>query len=188
MRNPSRWLLEGETAAYDRYWTALLASLERPKPAWRPPAALPAETDRPLSITWPGRLDTFVVTGGATADTLVPRPDPDSLVWSATWWPRSPGKFRVEGPGDTLRLRATTPGRWLAARAAERMRATRLHAGLHFRDEATADSRTMAPVPAWIFMLLFTGAAGWLWWERRRVAGAHAGLPAGGKEGRTGVG
>ncbi len=169
VRNPSRWILEGDSAAYDRYWTTILAALGRPRPAWRSPAALPAETDRPLSLTWPGRLDTALVAGGGTIDTLFPTPDPDSLAWSAAWWPRGPGEFRVAAPEDTLRLLAAAPGSWRAARAAERARATRLFSAVHHHVPGSSDSRAAAPVPPWFFMALFTGAAGWLWWERRRL-------------------
>lgn len=188
VRNPSRWLLEGSAAAYDRYWTTILADLERPKAAWRSPPELPAETDRPLSLAWPGRLDTVVVAGAGTVDTLYPTPDPDSLTWSAAWWPRSSGDFRIQGPHDTLHLRAAAPGSWRAARAAERAHATALHAALHHMAPVPADARAAASIPPSIFMMLFTGAAAWLWWERRRlIAGRIAGRP-GKEEGRTGVG
>ncbi len=188
VRNPSRWLLEGDQAAYDRYWMTILASLGRPLARWRAPAALPAETGRPLSLAWPGRLDTVVIRGAGTVDTLFPAAGSDSLAWNATWWPRLEGEYRAEGPGDTLRIRAVATGSWRAARAAERTRATTLHAALHPGAQGAAGTRVSVPIAPWIFMALFTGAAGWLWWERRRTApGRIAPLP-GEKEGRTGVG
>jgi hypothetical protein len=187
VRNPSRWLLEGDRAAYDRYWTAILASLERPKAAWRSPMGLPAETDHPISLAWPGRLDTVVVSGAGTVDTLFPSPDPDSLAWHAVWWPRHAGEFRLDGPGDTLHLRVAAHGSWHAARATARMRATLLHSALHHRASGPSDARADTPVPPWIFMTLFAGSAGWLWWERRRTAGWIA-MRSDEKEGRTGVG
>ena len=188
IRNPSRWLLEGDQVAYDRYWTTILASLERPRARWRSPPALPVETGQPFSLAWPGRLDTVMIRGAGTIDTIFPTADADSLAWSATWWPRAPGDFRAEGPGDTLLVRAVVPGSWRAARAAERMRATALHAALDPRAPGSADAGAAAPIAPWIFMVLFTGAAGWLWWERRRLAESRIDVPPGGKEGRTGVG
>jgi hypothetical protein len=175
VRNPSRWMLEGDSTAYDRYWTTILAALGRPKPAWRSPEPLPAEIDRPLSLAWPGRLDTVLVSGGGTIDTLFPAPDPDSLTWSAAWWPRGPGEFRAAAPGDTLRLLAAAPGNWSAARAAERARATKLYAAVYGRAPAPTMAWAAAPVPPWLFMAAFTAAAGWLWWERRRTGIARAG-------------
>lgn len=167
VRNPSRWILEGDSTAYDRYWTTILAALGRPIPAWRSPTPVPAETDRPLSLAWPGRMDTVFVSGGRTVDTLFLEPDPDSVTWTAAWWPRGPGEFRVEAPGDTLRLLAVPPGSWRAVRAAERTRATKLHSAVNQYEPAASQARLPTPVPSWLFMLLFTVAAGWLWWEWR---------------------
>ncbi|HEU4829232.1 MAG TPA: hypothetical protein VFT04_08545 [Gemmatimonadales bacterium] len=172
VRNPSRWLLEGDRDAYDRYWTAILASLARPAARWRLPSELPAETGRPFSLTWPSRLDTLLVSGPDGIDTLFPTPDRDSLTWTATLWPRSTGEYRAYGPGDTLRFRAAARGGWLAARAAANQRATELHAALHDQQASGADSVAAAPVAPWIFLAIFTAASGWLWWERRgRTAG-----------------
>ena len=169
VRNPSRWLLEGEPAAYDRYWTSILASLERPRPAWRSPPALPGLAGRPYNLTWPGRLDTVVVLGPDAADTLFPVPDADSLTWTATFWPRTPGTYKAVGPRDTLRFHVTSPRSWQAARAAANASATRGYTGAQREAAARPDSRNRVPVPPWIFLALFTGSAGWLWWERRRV-------------------
>lgn len=171
VRNPSRWLLEGEAAAYDRYWTAILASLERPRKEWRSPPALPGVTGRPYEITWPGQLDTVIVLGPETADTLFPSPDPDSLTWRATFWPRTPGAYRAVGPGDTLHFQASAPGSWQAARASANASATRGYSGAPEEDVTRTDSRTRVPMPPWIFLTVFTASAGWLWWERRRAMG-----------------
>lgn len=169
VRNPSRWLLEGEPAAYDRYWTSILASLERPRPVWRSPPALPGLAGRPYNLTWPGPLDTVVVLGPEAADTLFPMPDPDSLTWSAIFWPRTPGAYEAVGPRDTLRFHVTSPRSWQAVRAAANASATLGYTGAPRDSLARPDSRMRVPVPPWIFLALFTGSAGWLWWERRRV-------------------
>jgi hypothetical protein len=171
VRNPSRWLLEGEPAAYDRYWMSILASLERPHPAWRSPPALPGVAGRPYNLTWPGQLDTVVVLGPGEVDTLFPLPDPDSLTWTATFWPRTPGAYRAVGAGDTLRFQVSAPGSWKAARASANASATRGYAGAPREALAQPDSRNRVPVPPWIFLAVFTGSAGWLWWERRRSLG-----------------
>lgn len=181
IRNPGRWLLEGEERAFGDYWTTILTALERPRGGWESPASLPGLVGHPFRISWPARLDTAFVAGPSGVDTLFLTPDADSLAWSADFWPRHPGRHRAIGRGDTLALYVAGAGTWHAARAADRVNATTLHAALNRRESPSPPGRVDAPLAPWIFMLAFTGAAGWLWWERRRCGWE-------GKEGRTGVG
>lgn len=181
VRNPGRWLLEGEERAFGRYWTTMLAALARPREGWESPASLPGIVGHPFRLTWPARLDTAFVVGPSGVDTLFLTPDADSLAWSTEFWPRDPGRHFAIGRGDTLELYVAGAATWHAARAAARAHATALHAALSRRESASRPGRVLMPLPPWMFMLVFAGSAGWLWWERRRCIEE-------GKEGRTGVG
>jgi hypothetical protein len=181
IRNPGRWLLEGEESAFGHYWTTMLTALERPRDRWESPASLPGIVGHPFRISWPARLDTAFVAGPSGVDTLFLTPDADSLAWSADFWPRHPGRHRAIARGDTLALYVTGAGTWHAARAAARANATTLHAALNRRESASPPGRVHSPLAPWMFMLMFTVSAGWLWWEGRQC-------DRGGKEGRTGVG
>jgi hypothetical protein len=167
VRNPGRWLLEGEARVFEQYWSTMLANLERPREAWEPPASLPGIVDHPFRVTWPARLDTAFVLGPSGVDTLYLTPDADSLSWSADFWPRHPGRHLAIARGDTMGLYVTGAGTWHAARAAARAHGTSLHAALHRRESASAPGVVRTPLAPWMFMVMFTGSAGWLWWERR---------------------
>lgn len=181
VKNPSRWLLEGESEAFERYWTSILARLARPKAAWRAPPPLPGLVGHPFRVTWPARLDSALVIGPDGTDTVFPTVDADSLSWSADFWPRVAGEHRVLAPVDTLRVFVAGEGTWHATRAAASAHATGFHAALHRAEVVSRPVRARAPVAPWIFGALFTAASSWLWWERRNRAWGK-------KEGRTGVG
>ena len=182
VRNPSRWLLEGDAAAYDRYWTTILASLGRPRREWRGPSPLPALAGKPIELAWPGRLDSVLVAGPLGTDTVYLAPDADSLEWSGRLIPRAPGAYAASGPADTLRFRVAAPESWRAARAAAAANATALHVALQADGGGVAEASLVSvPIPPWIFVGLFGATAGWLWWERRRSAAWTE------KDGRTGV-
>lgn len=167
MRNTVRWLLEGDAPAWDSYWVGLLSALARSPAAWRISGGSHATVGRPIEIAWPAPLDTAVVVGpGASSDTVYLTPDRDSLAWRGRFWPREAGVHRIAAPGDTALVRVSNRLAWAGVRARERSLATRLHGAL-WTAEASGTRSARVPLPAWPFHLIFIGAVGWLWWERR---------------------
>src|SRR5690606_16131192 len=99
-----RWLLEGDSLAFDSYWSGVLSSLARPRDEWRLPPGDPPSIGRPVTVAWTGALDSAVIVSDAGIDTLHLMPDADSLDWTGVFWPRVPGAHEIRGPHDTLRL------------------------------------------------------------------------------------
>lgn len=183
VRNPSRWTLGGDRAFFDRYWAELLGAVARPAPAWVTAGGVPA----------PGEPIRLARRGEVLAAATVARPDgvldtvsldaaPDSSGAEGVYWPRLAGPHRIMGGGDTAWVRIGGPESWPGVRATRRREATMAWAALQGPDPApAAETPLPVPLPRWWFLALFTAAAGWLWWERRRT------VPDSGKEGRTGA-
>lgn len=110
VREPGRWLLAGDDAAFGEYWTRLLTPLTEGVrlPRWEVAGAGPAVTD--------AAVDLVLVAGDSATRTIITGPDgvSDTVYLSrdpveperrrAAWWPREAGWHRIEGGGATLDL------------------------------------------------------------------------------------
>ena len=173
---PSRWLLEGERAAFDGYWARIIARLARPRPAWTVEDATPAFVDQPLVIARSGEIveRAVIEQPDGSRDTAYLRATIDSARWSGTWRPRLPGRHRILG-SDTAEFDVRDAAEWPALRAARRSAATSraaLESARRTTEEpvATPPVRSSEPTSPLPFFLTFVVAAGWLWWERRAPA------------------
>ncbi len=184
VRNPSRWTLGGDRALFDRYWAELLGAVARPAPAWIAGGGPFPGPGEPIRLARLGEvLDSATVSRpDGVLDTVPLDPTPDSPGAEGIYWPRLTGPHRITGGGDTAWIRIGGPESWPGARAARRREATMAWAALRGPDPAPdAESPLPVPFPSWWFLALFAGAAGWLWWERRRIVADSE------KEGRTGA-
>ena len=172
VRNPSRWTLGGEPELFDRYWASLLGALARPGPAWALSGGGISRPGEPVRLQREGEAigQAIVLRPDGAADTVALDPGADSASSAGIYWPRSAGRHLVPGNPDSAWFYVPPAGTWTGVRAARSVDATMAWAALH-GPEAGSPARDAGrePYPRWWFVGLFLAAAGWLWWERRRV-------------------
>jgi hypothetical protein len=145
----------------------MLSAIARARAAWRIEGGAHATAGRAIELAWPAPLELAVVVGpGGARDTVYLAADSDSLAWRGRYWPREAGTHRIIAPDDTAVVRVASPLAWAGVRARERVTATRIQGALRTGAESGTRAARM-PLPAWPFHLVFIGAVGWLWWERR---------------------
>ena len=168
---PSRWLLEGERAAYDAYWSRILGAARRPRPRWEVAAEPFAGPHRPVVVR---RVSAdpiaAIVTGrSGSADTVYTATVAQGIV-EGRFWPRVAGPHIIIGAGDSLGLDVMPASAWPGVRATVRYDATRRWAALQSTSAGAArETIVESPMPRrWLFAVLLA-CVSILWWERRNV-------------------
>ena len=168
---PSRWLLEGERAAYDAYWSRLLAAAQRPRPRWELVGAAHPVPHEPIVLRRAATEPAPVIVRSPSGkhDTVYAEPAGPGRI-EGRYWPREAGAHLLAGAGDSLGFEVAPPGAWQTLRAAGRDAATRRAIATQGAGGSPAPLVAVeSQVPrGWFVPLLLLGLT-CLWWERRTI-------------------
>ncbi|MDZ4673580.1 MAG: hypothetical protein SGI84_03935 [Gemmatimonadota bacterium] len=169
---PSRWQLEGDTAAYAAYWSRLYQATAR------------GYDDRWELVTDGPVQEQLAVDIGLTTDDPAPRVEiraPDGSVdtvgvaqdladparWWGRFWPRMPGWHEATNQGRSAYLFDVAPVRLSALEASSRRRATMMRAAVSPPWDPQPGPRSRSPLPPLIPFVVLVAALGSLWAEGR---------------------
>jgi hypothetical protein len=170
-----KWMLSGSENDYDQYWTKLLSgtlgSTKEERWQWSPPWPM---VDQPMTLTVETEKDAPV--GSIYGEKVYLQNSPQfSQRWQGVFWPRTAGWNNLKKSDGTEQLFFVINGSaWQPLRIHERMKRTSDYVAMQ-KDTKSKEIREelmeRKQVPAIFFLLLFMTAAGFLWYEQKRMKG-----------------
>ena len=170
-----KWMLSGSAADYDRFWMTLVSNTLGPatEESWQLSPRWPL-VDQPLTLTVETEKDNPI--GVISGQKVHLQNNPQfPYRWQGVYWPRSVGwNSLTKTDGSEQLFFVFERNAWHALRMHERMKRTREHIARQndaMTNEIRQEIMEKEQLPAILFLLSFMAAAGFLWYEQKRING-----------------
>ena len=170
-----KWMLSGSENDYDQYWAKLLSGTlgSAGEDSWQLSPRWPL-VDQPTTLTVETAQDAPVGVINGQKFFLQNSPQFPQR-WQGVFWPRTVGwNSLTKSDGSEQLFFVFDPNSWQALRMNERIKRTRDYIVMHdysVTNEVRQEFTEKKQVPAIFFLLLFMSAAGFLWYEQKRMKG-----------------
>ena len=170
-----KWMLSGSENDYDQYWAKLLSGTlgRATEESWQLSPRWPL-VDQPTTLTVETAQDAPVGVINGQKFFLQNSPQFPHR-WQGVFWPRTVGwNSLTKSDGSEQLFFVLDPNSWQALRMNERIKRTRDYIVMHdysVTNEVRQEFTEKKQVPAIFFLLLFMSAAGFLWYEQKRMKG-----------------
>jgi len=170
-----KWMLSGSENDYDQYWAKLLSGTlgSAREDSWQLSPRWPL-VDQPTTLTVETAQDAPVGVINGQKFFLQNSPQFPHR-WQGVFWPRTVGwNSLTKSDGSEQLFFVLDPNSWHALRMNERIKRTRDYIVVHdysVTNEVRQEFTEKKQVPAIFFLVLFMSAAGFLWYEQKRMKG-----------------